>query len=844
MKISRDWLTDYVDLKDVSDAALAELLTTQIAEIESLEVFAGPVDTAKVVLVKSLRTHPEKKQLQIATVSLGKDSQSKEEVEVVCGAPNVREGMLTVYLAPGAEFYNGGKEALLKVEERAVSGILSCGVLVSEAELGISGDHSGVFDLTDFPGAKPGVELSKLIGGSDRIVDIDNKAVTHRPDLWSHYGFAREIAAILKRPLKKNIDAFADDGEEGKKNFAALGKGAAPRKTAVEKDSGCRRFTGLSFSSVRIEASPLWMRRRLHAVGAGTRNLLVDLSNYVMLDIGQPCHTYDAKLLKGDTLTARAAKAGEKFLGLDDKERTLTAEDMVIADQSGAVALAGILGGGPSAVNDSTTELFLESANFDPVRVRLTAKRHATRTDASNRFEKSQSQFSPPLALTRYKQLLLELQPQAEVVGSAVDAFLERPKSIQVSVTCDYIRSRLGVEINDARIAEILTGLKFNIAKSKGGELALDVPYFRATRDISIADDIVEEIGRIYGYGNIAESSPLIPSTASLISPLRSAEDALRDTLVGAGFSETSHYSFTSYSKSEAFGYDMSRAIEMANPIDQTLSHLRVSLIPSLADHVEKNLRFVTEIALFEMGRTYENTKSSAHDALTLRRHDRNPPSLERRMLSVAFSSGKKEKTPGEDFFALKGMLERLVALIGKGVVELRPLKGSDPKSAALDFSKPKNWMHPHRAAEVLVNAKSLGVIAEVHPSVLDGVDSRVVMAELDLDLLLEADLTDRKFRHIPKFPDSLFEMSVVMPEREPFKTLDTIFKKSIPAEVLRRIELLTVYQGKPIPDGQKSVSVKFAFGAEDRTLSTEEIADLQNKLMQSVEQGGFSLRR
>jgi len=323
---------------------------------------ASPLANAVCALVKKVTPHPVKAHLKIATVDIG-----GTEVQVVCGAPNCREGMLSAYVPCGAKVITPGAAAgeeqkYVLVEEREISGVRSSGTLVSEAELGLSGEHLGVIELTaqmlreaDAAGAMsanelcPGAQLALFLGAPDTILEIDNKSLTHRPDLWSHFGFAREISAILQKPRKLDADRFADDDEQGARMLAALGSGKSDFSISIAPGCGCRRFAALELTNLKTVTSPLWMRRRLFAVGAGVRNLIVDLSNYVMHDIGQPNHTYDANKLHGFVVYVRLAREGEQFLGLDNETRTLAAEDIVIADQEGSVALGGVIGGGPSA---------------------------------------------------------------------------------------------------------------------------------------------------------------------------------------------------------------------------------------------------------------------------------------------------------------------------------------------------------------------------------------------------------------------------------------------------------------------------------------------------------------
>ena len=685
--------------------------------------------------------------------------------------------------------------------------------------------------------------------GNDSVFEIDNKSLTHRPDLWSHYGFARELSGVLKRPLKSNWDKFADDTEAGAKALKDLkGAGTSRYAVTIAPNSGCRRFIALEIANVKAVESPQWIRDRLTAVGAGVKNLLVDLSNYVMLDIGQPSHAYDADKLNGNAIEVRRAKKGEKFTGLDELEHELTSDDLVIADAKGAVALGGVIGGKNSSVGDSTKRLLLESANFDPTLVRLMAKRHAVRTDASNRFEKSRSAFSAPLAIHRFVQLLIELQPACEIVGAAVDVFLEKPKAVTVPVQFDYIRGRLTDKLTENQIADTLSALGFGVKRENSNKAEVSVPHERATRDINIADDLVEEVGRVYGYQNVPELPPTVKATATRPNPLKEAEYNARDFLVGAGFAEVSGYSFVNEARLADLGFETSDVVQLENPIDVSLSVLRTSLIPGMIEFVDGNARYQEQFALFELGRSYHAKLPKFSQAPQGKR-----AGFERRLLSLAYVSGRPEAslessvTPnlkaGADFYAVVDVVKRLARLYGEIELQFRPVVAGN--GAAGEYGSLQLWMHPVRAAAVFVGkeSKPIGVVAEVRPGLLENTKSRAVIAELDLEILTALLSGDDHFAPISKYPASLFEMSVVMPSRTPYAELESLLRRSASADVLQQLDVLAVYEGKPLKAGEKSVSVKLHLGSKERTLSNEELKSLQDGLIAAVQKSQFSLR-
>lgn len=836
MKISRNWLSDFVDFEDVSDERFEELITTRVAEVD--DVHHVGIDLSKIRLAKVLQTSPVPKKDKLKKVSL---SLGDSEVTVVCGAANCREGLFVAYAPPGSSFSmqsKSGESKRIDVLKREVGGVESNGLLLSELELDIGSDNSGILEITEELVSKKlvvGTALSELFSLNDTVLEVDNKSLTHRPDLWSHFGFARELSALVGRPLKKQIDPWATDPSLLQK----LGSGEQITQVSIEQSCGCRRFLALNFEGVSTMPSPLWMRNRLHAVGAGVRNLLVDLSNYVMHDIGQPNHAYDRRLVASDSFHVRRAHDGEPLITLDESELKLSVEDIVITDGTNPVALGGIIGGLESSIADDTTSLVLESANFDPVLVRQTAKRHGLRTDALNRFEKSLSAYTASTALFRFAELITQIDPNAKVVGAVTDCFTTKQKSVSVPVSYQYIRERIGAEVEDSRIDQILSSLGFNVDALSKGEGELDVPYYRATRDVSIQDDIVEEVGRIFGYENVPEVAPKIISKASSLNPKSQLQYELADLLRGAGFSEVSNYSFMSPERSESLGYSLDEAIEIENPVDSDLSRIRTSLVPGICLAAEKNAKHSKAFSLFEIGSSY---------SLAEKKNKNDNGAKQSHSLCLAYCSGYSEKKggaalepvveQGEAFYSLASVLQRVVSLASRKKFSIERL----PEDSNL------KWCHPYRSAKVSLDGVQFGVIAEAVKGVFDDVSSRVVIAEIDLDFLLEkahskVESSKGVFTPISKYPDSFFEMSVVMPIREEFSSLRGLIEEHVDMSLLRNLEVVSVYSGAPLADDEKSVSVKLYLGANDRTLSGDELQSVQDGLMRGVDSSRFQLR-
>ncbi|MBL7662806.1 phenylalanine--tRNA ligase subunit beta [bacterium] len=815
MKISKAWLCDFVDISDLSHAEFETIVTTKVAEVDSIEEIGLGLDTAVVVEILATKAHPQANKLQIATVTDG-----KTQYEVVCGAPNCRSGLTTAFLPIGSTIES--TDGKIKIEQRELRGVTSFGMLASEAELGISSDHAGILELD----LKVGQKLREVYGASDAIIEIDNKSLTHRPDLWSHFGFARELSAILKRPLKSDYDQFATSPELVTKYIAQFAKGKTDFQIKIDANTECRRFTAIEITGLDSRKSPAWLRRRLTSIGANPKSLLIDLSNYVMFDLGQPNHTYDADRLSGKVLQIRNAEPGEKFAGLDGETRALNPQEVVVADENGCQCLGGVLGGALSSISDVTTRVLLETENWNPTRVRRTMKHTGIRTDSSNRFEKDQSAESVVLGTVRYLELLNQCGVKFEVRGELLDVYPIKQQVVSIPYAPVKIRELLGAEISDPEIAEILTALSFKIERE-----TITVPYYRATKDVGILYDLVEEVGRIYGYERIPEAAPLFAALAPRYDELKGFENSVRELLRGAGFNEISTYSFVNEEFSRRCGYNLQAAIELQNPISAEERFMRSSLIPNLLTALETNARHTREIMVFECGRVFEAWNDT--EALA-------QPCNERRMLSLGLVADDDKL-----FYALVGILNRIVRQVTIETMEILP----EWKSAEHeDLFEEKRWMHPYRKGLLKLATKGrtddLGVIAQVIPGAITLAGQKVVCAEIDLGRLYA--LRDERdfFTPVNRYPESFFEMSVIMHEHAEFSKLQRLLKNSTPQGLLRGMEILSVYQGKPLEPDEKSISVKMRFASDAGTISNEELQELQKGLMHAVTANGYRLRQ
>ena len=584
MKISLNWVGDFVDISDQTPGRIAELLSLHTAEVEGIEAVGEAIGDVVVGHVVSCEQHPDADKLSVTTVEYGAD----EPAQVVCGASNVRKG-LKIAFAPVKACLPGD----FKIKKAKLRGVTSCGMICSERELELSDEHAGIMELPD--DAEIGTRLVDFLGLSDFVLDLDNKSLTHRPDLWGHYGFARELSAILNRELKPLpvLEAWPS--------------GMTAASIELADADGCPAYFGLGVDlKTGPKPAPSKIQERLIAVGQRPVNDLVDLTNYVLQEIGQPTHAFDFEKLASPAITVRAASQGELLTTLDDEERKLDPRDLVIADSKGAVALAGVMGGASTEVGDSTTRILLESAVFHPVRTRRTSQRHALRSEASMRFEKSLDPSLAEQALRRFAYLLADARPDATLHGSPARAGLASAPNTRMTLCPERTARLLGMDLSPQDVSESLTRLGFDVQVADG-TLAVQVPSWRATKDVTTEVDLIEEVGRLQGYDQIQPT----PLEAPLVAPTRDGrrrlEHRLTQRLAGVHHSfESQSYSFLDDAWVKRMGHELSDYVVLDNPISDSVRLVRRNPIPSLLDQAHANLRERPAGQLFEFAKGYE----------------------------------------------------------------------------------------------------------------------------------------------------------------------------------------------------------------------------------------------
>jgi phenylalanyl-tRNA synthetase beta chain len=768
MKFSYNWIREFVPGLTQAALPLERLITMKTAECEGIEETGGALSSARLAQVFSVAPIPESHNVK-AVIDLGNLGLRT----VVCSAPNCRAGILTAWLPVG---------------RKMIQGVESDGMLASGSELGISRDHTGI---VEFAAGEPGEALKGL--AADSIIEIDNKSITHRPDLWGHHGMAREVAAILGLPLTD--PAHLDQLPTGHPAIAVR----------IEDYDLCPRYSALVFENVTVEPSPLWLQYRLTAIGLNPINNIVDMTNYVMSELAQPMHAFDADLLKGG-ITVRAAKPAEAFRALNGEEYTLDPSNLVIADDAGAIALAGVIGGFDSAITGRTTRVVLESANFQASSIRKTSSAIKLRTDASMRFEKAQDPVNTVRGLARAIELLREICPGARLVGGLADQHREAAPPPPIDLPLDWLEGKLGRALPAAEVQRILESLAFGVSEPREGLFRVTVPSWRATKDISLPDDLVEEVGRMIGYDTITPQAPLIPAAVPPGNPTRRFHHVVRDIVIDQGFTETYNYSFISEQAAAAFGFDPAGHIRVTNAIasDQTL--MRNSLLPGIWSNILENAKHRDNFRLFEIGYEIHPRAGGLPDEIP--------------HLIAALYDRHGDGSAG--LFELKRVAECLM-----------------PGAVAVP-TDPRAYEHPARAAVIQWQGQPLARLFELHPRLVE--TGRAAILDIDLRALESLSGREAKYTPIRRYPSSAFDLSVIAPARAHAGHLENAIAGAA-GELLESVQFQRQYSGPPLAEGMKSVSFRVTVGAPDRTLSNDEITAVRNGIIERMRTSGFELR-
>lgn len=809
MLISLDWIRDFCALdKTLTPKELGLRLTMGTAEVEGVEHINEFWKNIKTVEVTDIEPHPEADKLNLVRFKLN----DQESFRVVCGAANVKVGMKTVFAPIGTTLPIG-----FTLEPKKIRGILSEGMLCSEEELGLADESKGIMELSSE--TPVGVDLSTLWEKKqDVLFDIDNKSLTHRPDLWGHFGMAREFATLYGVPLD---NPFTKEWEKSLEEKVPGGN--SPIKVSVSKESSCLAYFGLSLKGVRVTESPQWIKDRLLAVGLRPINNIVDISNYVMTELGMPLHIFDRKKIKGGQVSIKALSTNEKFTTLDEVERELLAGDTVICDEEKNLVLAGIMGGLNSGVDEDTTEIFIEVANWKAAEVRKTSTRLGLRTDSSMRYEKTLDSQLCYRTLLRTLEFVLKQCPNATVEGS-VEYDGENLKDfspLEMNISPVEITKTLGKDIPVNRIVEILESLDFKVEKSDS-LLKLVVPSYRSTKDIECPADIIEEIGRVVGYDNIEPIGPLLDVRPVRLSPLQTLKRRSQDFLTqNAKSLEITTYPMIGEALLSKCSWPESyEDLKLLNSLSVDNDRMRGSLIPSFLEVTSLNSKNQSQFRFFEWGRTYNKGKDTF--------------SVESTILGITYFSKSQNQC-----LELLNDVETLSRFLNI------PIDICDQHPKFKNEVVPEDWVgvHPYEFKNLRVMGKMKGAVLSIHPIILKKlkIKGHLSMAFLDLSGF-EKHLPKEKVSYKPlaKFPSSRFDYTVELKNEQSVQAIfDALKQVKIKADVGHKIvDIFT-------PDSEKKfITMGTILSDPAKTLEGDFIKECEEKIISSLESKGILLKR
>ncbi len=813
MKLSLEWLSNYIDLSDKTVTEIEYALTMVGFEVEGIEE-TGLEDLPKVLVgeVLTREQHPDADRLGVCSVEVGQD----EPLQIVCGASNYKVGDRVPVATVGARFGD------FKIKASKLRGVKSFGMMCSAKELGMGDDHEGLLILDSRP--EIGTPINEVFTDSDTVFDIE--VTPNRPDCLAHVGIARELAAYFKKDLvypelKTDFDGVRNESESG-----------LISDVDVKVADNCPNYYAHSVKGVKIAPSPDWLKRYLEAVGQRPINNVVDITNFVLLEMGQPLHAFDANKIEGGKLIVRSAKDGEKIVTLDEKERTLNSEMTVIADENKALVVAGVMGSLAAEVDDSTVDVVLEAAYFNPANIRKTAKVLNISSDSSYRFERGVDPCGAKFAGLRALDLILEIAG-GELVGPVIQTGSEPVTALEINVKPDYIRKLAGFDFPDSQVKEVFESLECSVSDS-GKEWGVTVPSWRV--DLYRPADLAEEFIRMFGTDQIPETDVLAKGLITRDAPTAVVNAAYSDYLAGQHFHECVHYSLRSEEEaSKWFSRYSLEGLKLANPFTSDQTHLRVSLIPGLLDTLKLNAARKTGMnRVFEVGKVFHEHDGSVYE-----------------MVSVAFlifqpskdSSWKIRET--EDFYSVKNVMNSLGDIAG--------LKLEQTGYKALDWGR-SIWQADHSShvgtfAEDGFEAK-LGLL-NVKLSKEWDLDGTVLAGSLDiLPEKLSNDSNILSFKSFSNFPPAIKDLSLVVDEallaEKVRLDLLKIGRRAINNRfALESVTVFDVYKGEGLPEGKKSLAFNMQFRAADRTLKDKEVGDVFNQVMKQVgESTPYEVRR
>lgn len=803
MKISYNWLKSYLKT-DVPLETLAVILTDiglELEHLQKIETVRGGLEGVVVGEVLTCEKHPDADKLSLTTVSVG----AGEPLQIVCGAPNVAAGLKVLVATVGTTLYPKGEAEGFKIKRSKIRGVESLGMLCAADELGLGDDHDGIMVLDGGAAAgTPAAELLKL--QDDYLIEIG--LTPNRVDAASHYGVARDVAAYLKvNNLTCELELPSVEG-------FAIGTAGREVKVEVENSAAAPRYAGVTITGVTVAPSPEWLQQSLRAIGINPKNNIVDITNFVLHELGQPLHAFDADQITGDRIVVRTCPEGTKFTTLDGVERTLSASDLMICDSEKPMCIAGVFGGAGSGVSELTTAIFIESAYFDPIWVRKTAKRHGLNTDASFRYERGIDPQTAVYALKRAAMLVVELaggvisSPITDIYPTAIEPF-------RFNISYSSINRMVGKEIPEQTVDAILKALEVEVEKAEGGVMSVVVPAYRV--DVQREVDLIEDILRIYGYNNVEIPAQMRSSLSYAARPDRTKLiNTVSDFLSASGFTEIMSNSLTKATYYDGLtSYPASNCVRIANPLSIDLNAMRQTLLFNALEAVQLNAnRKHGDLKIYEFGNCYYyNPEKKEEGGLA--------PYSETMKLAIAITGANNAplwstKVEQTNFFTLKAMAEKILARFGLNIYNLRcETLRSDLFGEAVSLSLPGG------GKELI----QMGVVSKAIRQRFDLKGGDIFFMELNFDLLVH---TTRKHRvqvaELSKYPEVKRDLALLVDVGVTFSELrDVAF--GVEKKLLKNVSLFDVYQGDKVPEGKKSYALSFVLQDSTRTL-TDEVID------------------
>ncbi|MCD6526387.1 MAG: phenylalanine--tRNA ligase subunit beta [Desulfuromonas sp.] len=796
MIVTYNWLKEFVDF-DLSAEELSHQLTMAGLEVDFMEKLGADLDSVIVAQLDSVEAHPEADRLTLCQVNTGSDV-----IPVVCGATNHKAGDL-IALAQVGSLLPGD----FKIKKSKIRGEVSRGMLCSEKELGLAEEAEGIMILD--AGLELGTPVFDALGLKDVRYEIG--LTPNRADCLSVAGVAREVAAIVGKTMQMpSADALNENG-------TAIG---ADTSVTIDDADGCPRYMARLIKGVKIGPSPEWLVQRLESIGMRSINNVVDVTNYVMMELGHPLHAFDFNQLRGQRIEVKCAVEGTEFVTLDDQTRYLKSSDVVICDGEGPVALAGIMGGGNSEVQDTTTDILLESAYFNPILVRRTSKRLGIHSESSHRFERGADVDIVPVALDRAMSLIQQLAG-GDVAAGVIDAYPQQLGKRQVQITAARTNALLGLDLSLERIEKLLNSIELPTEKSEfDGQQGLLVTIPMSRHDLEREVDLIEEVARLNGYDNIPVTMPVSRVVRRLKDDRQSFTRALRDAIVAQGFSEIVNYSFISplaWDKIALPADDSRRTtVKVLNPLTEEQSIMRTSLLPAMLETVSRNLAYRSQdLSLFELRPIFTVVDGECQPVETLR--------------LCAAMTGRKEREGWAqndakvDFYDLKGAVESICEQLNLPVLR-----------AEVDGEQP--YLHPGKSCRLYHGKVIVGTLGELHPQVQDNydIDQPVYVVDLDVAALLSTQNGVKTFQPISRFPDGYRDSAFLFDEEVSAQQLFDVVSK-VKVKNLDDVILFDMYSGKGVPEGKKSLAVRVRYRSIEKTLTDDEINTMHAKIVKSL---------